>query len=82
MIVDIDIDKFSQAYLLKFKTEQFKDEKDCKMAIRIVTCLALDFDLDPELEPEDFQEIIDKTIELEKQEFTFDIGADGIEVDI
>ncbi len=82
MKVDVDIDKFTQAYVLKFNTEVFKTEHDLKMAITIITVFANDFDLDPELEPSDMQEIVDKTLELEKDIFVVDINEDGIEVDI
>lgn len=82
MKLDFDIDKFSGNYLLKFNVDQFKSDIDHKMAITIVTCVSLDYDLDPELEVEDMRDILDKTLELGKEEFTFEIGEDGIEVDI
>ncbi len=82
MIVDIDIDKFSQSYLLKFEVENFKTPEDYKMAVTTVTCFSNDYDLDPELDHEDMREIVEKTIELEKDSFTFEINDDGIEVDI
>lgn len=83
MLIDVDIDKFSGGYLLNFPIHQFKSENDCKMAIAIVTCFAYDHELDPELDVEDMQEIIDKTKELAKESFTFTISEDdGIEVDI
>jgi hypothetical protein len=82
MKVDVDIDKFTQAYVLKFNTEEFKSEHDLKMSITIITVFANDFDLDPELEPADMQEIVDKTLELDKTTFVVDINEDGIEVDI
>ncbi|MDD0853090.1 hypothetical protein HBN50_08280 [Halobacteriovorax sp. GB3] len=82
MLVDFDIDKFSGKYLIKFNLDQFKGEADYKMAITIVTCVSLDYDLDPEIEVGDIQDICDKTEELGKDVFTFEIGDDGIEVDI
>jgi hypothetical protein len=82
MLVDVDIDKFSKSYLLKFKVENFKSPDDYKMAVTIVTCFSNDYDLDPELDDNDMREIVEKTIELEKDLFTFDINDDGIEVDI
>jgi hypothetical protein len=82
MIVDVDIDKFSQSYLLKFEVENFKKTDDYKMAVATVTCFSNDYDLDPELNHEDMKEIVEKTIELEKEFFVFEISEDGIEVDI
>ncbi|WP_127716368.1 hypothetical protein [Halobacteriovorax sp. HLS] len=82
MLVDIDIDKFSMSYLLKYKVEDFQKPEDYKMAVTIVTCFSNDYDLDPELDNNDMREIVEKTIELEKDFFTFEINEDGIEVDI
>lgn len=82
MIVDIDIDKFSKSYLLNFEVKNFNSPDDYKMAVGIVTCFSNDYDLDPELNHEDMKEIVEKTIELEKEKFVFDINEDGIEVDI
>jgi len=82
MIVDIDIDKFSKSYLLNFEIKNFKSPDDYKMAVGIVTCFSNDYDLDPELDHEDMKEIVEKTVELEKEKFVFEINEDGIEVDI
>ena len=82
MLVDVDIDKFSKSYLLKFEVKNFKSPDDYKMAVTVVTCFSNDYDLDPELDDSDMKEIVEKTIELEKDLFTFDINEDGIEVDI
>ncbi|OUR94053.1 hypothetical protein A9Q84_18240 [Halobacteriovorax marinus] len=82
MIVDIDIDKFSKSYLLKFEVKNFNTPDDYKMAVTTVTCFSNDYDLDPELDHDDMREIVEKTIELEKEKFVFEISEDGIEVDI
>ncbi|ATH07839.1 hypothetical protein BIY24_07715 [Halobacteriovorax marinus] len=82
MKVDVDIDKFSQSYLLKFEVKNFKSPDDYKMAVTTVTCFSNDYDLDPELDHEDMREIVEKTIELEKDFFVFEINDEGIEVDI
>lgn len=82
MLVDIDIDKFSKGYRLKFPVEVFKSEDDFKMGITIITVFSLDFDLDPDLEVEDMKEILEKCQELQKPMFTVEIGDEGIEVDI
>ena len=40
-----------------------------------------DFSLDPDLDADDFTEIINKAKEGEHESFTFEISEDGIEVD-
>lgn len=82
MKVDIQIAKDCEQIDIKFFTEEFKTPRNYREAIHIVTCFSYEFDLDPELEDEDLEEIIEKTKELEKDEFTFNINEDGIEVDI
>lgn len=82
MLVDVDLDKFNGGYRVQFPLAQFKEDQDLKMAIVIIKCFAGDMELDPELDPEDMQDIIDKTEELGKNKFTVEIYEDGIEVDI
>ena len=82
MLIDVDVDRFEGGYKIQFPIAQFKERTDLKMAIVIITCFANDMDLDPELEPDDLQEIIDKVSELSKTKFTVEIYEDGIEVDI
>ena len=82
MLVDIDVDKFTKNYLVKFTLDQFKVDVDYKMALAIVKCIAADCDLEPELEPEDMKDIVQKTRELLKSSFTFEISEEDIEVDI
>lgn len=82
MLVDIDIDKFNNNYLVKFTLDQFTEEVDYRMALTIIKCVAADMELEPELEVEDMKDIAGKTRELIKNAFTFEIGQEGIEVDI
>ncbi len=82
MKVDIQIAKDCEQVDIKFFCDEFTTPRHYREAIHIVTCFSYEFDLDPELEAEDLEEIIEKTRELEKDEFTFNINEEGIEVDI
>jgi quinol monooxygenase YgiN len=82
MIIDVDIDKFSGGFKVQFPVNQFKVETDAKMAIAIIEAFANAMGLDPELESEDIQDIIDKVEELSKDKFTVEISEEEIEVDI
>ena len=82
MIIDVDIDKFSGGFKIQFPLAQFNSELELKMAVAIVESFANSMGLDPELEPQDVQEIINKVEELGKDKFTVEIGDEEIEVDI
>jgi hypothetical protein len=82
MIIDVDIDKFTGGFRVQFPLNQFNEEVDLKMAILLVGTFAHEMELDPELEPEDMKEIVEKTKELQKDRFTVEISEEGIEVDI
>jgi hypothetical protein len=82
MIIDVDIDKFTGGFRVAFPLNQFNEDVDLKMAILLINTFAHEMELDPELEPEDMKEIVDKTKELMKDRFTVEISEEGIEVDI
>ncbi len=82
MKIDVDIDKFTGGYKIIFPISEFKEKSDYKMGIQIIRCFSNDMELDPELEVEDMQDILDKTEELQKLFFTVEISEEGIEVDI
>lgn len=82
MLLDIEFNKDEETAELTFEVERFKDERDTKLAIAIVTTFCGDFALDPELEPEDFAEIIEQVKAKGKTQFTFLINEDGVEVDL
>jgi hypothetical protein len=78
----LDFTSSDSAYYLAFKIDDIKTDKHLQDIITAVCCFSMDFELDPELEVEDLQEIIDKTYELENDKFTICISEDGIEADI
>ncbi|EQC52333.1 hypothetical protein [Bacteriovorax sp. DB6_IX] len=82
MIIDVDIDKFTGGFKVQFPLNQFNDDSDLKMAILLINTFAHEMELDPELGPDDMEEIVEKTKELGKDRFTVEISEDDIEVDI
>ncbi|MCK5882389.1 MAG: hypothetical protein KAG61_01775 [Bacteriovoracaceae bacterium] len=82
MLVDIDFNKEEETAELTFQVESFKDERDAKLAIAIVTTFCGDFALDPELETEEFADILEQVKSKDKTKFTFLINEDGIEVEL
>jgi len=63
MKIDVDIDKFTGGYKIIFPISEFKEKSDYKMGIQIIRCFSNDMELDPELEVEDMQDILDKTVQ-------------------
>ena len=82
MIIDVDFNGSEQTTMVTFAIEQFKGDRDYHVASSIVQTFSADFDLDPELEKEDFVDIIEKAHSGEGNHFTFYISEEGIEVDI
>lgn len=80
MKLNIDFNAKEQMALLTFPVEEFTSEREFSVAISIISTFSADFDLDPELEKEDLQEIIERAISEDKDSFTFEICEDGIEV--
>ena len=62
--------------------EEIQSEKDFKQIIALISIIAADYDLDPELEIDDLQGIIDKVKTEAKNSYSFLISEEGIEVDI
>jgi hypothetical protein len=81
MNVDIQLNNKQQQYELTFNIDDISSSKDKTDICTIVACFAYDFELDPELEIDDIDEIINRALQEEKSKFTFEISEDnGIEV--
>ena len=81
MKVDITFDKENESAQVTFSIDQFISERRFNEARAIIQIFAGDFSLDPDLDADDFTEIINKAKEGEHESFTFEISEDGIEVD-
>ena len=71
-----------QSVEITFYTESFKGKGDYLTAMSIVQTFSADFSLDPEIEFEDMENIIKRTLELENDHFRFVINEDEIEVEL
>lgn len=81
MLLDIDFNKEDETAELTFEVARFKSEHDMKLAIAIITTFCADFALDPELDVEEFTDLLDQIESKGKTHFTFFINEDGIEVE-
>lgn len=81
MKIDVNFNRETESARVTFFNEEFIDDLAFNKARAIVQIFAGDFALDPDMEADDFVEIISKARELEHDRFTFDISEDGIEVD-
>lgn len=73
------IDQKSHDARLTFKFNDFKDLKDYQNALTLIFIVSGDYQLDPELELEDFQGIIESSKESGKEAITFFINEEGLE---
>ena len=78
MLVDIQIVPKTLEAILKFDIVNFSSDKSYKDAIAIITIVAADYSLDPELKVEDLQEIIAKAKGDTKNILVFSIFEDGV----
>ena len=81
MIVDITIDAKTTDAEIKFEFALIKDIKDTMDSVAIISMIAGDYSLDPELDLEDFKELVNKGLTGGNKYITFDINEDGIEAE-
>lgn len=82
MLVDIHDLSPEEGHSLKFQISKVKTLKELKTALSIIFIFSAEYEMDPELTPEDLEEIVEKTQELGKESFTVYIRPEDIEVDI
>ncbi len=82
MKIDVNFDQETQTALITFFVKEMKANKDFSICQSIVQTFSADFNLDPELEREDLDEIIKVANEKGSNSFIFMINEEGIEVDI
>ena len=81
MLVDISINPKDLSCDLTYSVEQFSAEYNYSEAIAILSMVAGDFNIDPELEPEEFKAFILKAKEESKLNLTFNIDEDGLDLE-
>ncbi len=81
MNTNITIDPKSFEASITFKFEDYKAPKDFKDSLAIISMIAGDYSLDPELELEDFQQLIDQGKEAGKTSISFSVSEEGLEAE-
>ncbi len=81
MLVDINIDPKTFDASVKFELENFSSSTSFKSSIAIITMIAGDYSLDPELEVEDLEEMVTMALKDSKTSLIFTISEDGIEAE-
>ena len=81
MNVDVKIDRKTLDAKVEFKFENISGLEDLMDSVAIISMIAGDFSLDPELELEDFQELVLNGKSAGNNSIIFDIGEDGIEAE-
>lgn len=76
------VDEKSLESFIEFQVSEFKSQKDFKDALALITMVAGDYELDPEVDEEVLTDLIEKTKEYTKESFIFSFHEEGIEVDI
>lgn len=79
---DISIDPKSMSAHLTFKIEDFNSEKDYKDALAILSMVAGDFHLDPEIEVEELKQFIEKAKNEAKMALKFVINEEELELEL
>jgi hypothetical protein len=82
MKLDFDFDPKTHTAHITYFLSELTGDHNIQLALNLLSCIAGDYDLDPELEPEEFLEIIQKVKTAGQTDFTIDIDEDGIEIDL
>ncbi|MCT4641794.1 MAG: hypothetical protein N4A33_05800 [Bacteriovoracaceae bacterium] len=78
MKCDITIDEKNLECNLTFNLGDFTDQKNYKDALTVVSMVSGDYHLDPEIELDDFIELVSKGKSDNKQVITFSINEEEI----
>lgn len=81
MIVDIDYINPDLVHI-SYTVEQFKEERDYAIALSIMANFCAEFEIEPEIGIEEFQQIIEQVKSKGKEIFTVVIEEDGIEISL
>lgn len=79
MLSEFNVDQKTHDCTLKFAYKSFQSQKDYVNALTLLFMVCGDYQLDPELELEDFQQIISASQESGKEHICFYIGEEGLE---
>lgn len=82
MKVDITIDEKSLSSIVSFDLADFSTPKSYKDTLAIIMMIAADYSLDPELELEDLENIVNSGKENNDKKVVFVINEDEIEAEL
>jgi hypothetical protein len=79
MLTEFKVDPKNQECTLTFQFSNFTSPASYQNALSLIFIVCADFQLDPELEMADFEEIIQASKESGKDAITFFISEEGLE---
>ena len=82
MKLEIDYKAAQELVELKFHCNQLTNKRDINVALSILQTFSADYDMDPEISPEDLQGFLKKADTDNKDTLIFEISEDGIELEL
>ena len=82
MKVDISINSEDFSTKLTLETAAFENDRSFSEAGAILTMIAGDYSLDPELETSELKSFVNKAIEDSKTKLVFTIDEDGLDLEL
>ena len=82
MICDIKINPKTFECTLEFELAHFNSDKEFKDSLAILTMLSGDYSLDPEIELDEFKDLINQGVSSKKSVIQFLIDEEGIEAEL
>lgn len=82
MKTDITVNPKTLAADIIFLVEDFKKEHDFKDALAILSMVAGDYHLDPEVEVDEFQGFVQKAKNEAKMALKFTVDEEGLELEL
>lgn len=82
MLTDISIEPKTFSATIRFEIANLIDDKAFKDSIAIISMIAGDYSLDPELEVSDLQDMAKMALDKDVKAIIFDINEDGIEAEL
>jgi len=82
MICDIKINPKTFECTLEFELNHFNSDKEFKDSLAILTMVSGDYSLDPEIELDEFKDLINQGVSSQKSIIQFLIDEEGIEAEL
>jgi hypothetical protein len=82
MICDIKINPKTLECTLEFELTHFISDKEFKDSLAILTMVSGDYSLDPEIELDEFKDLINQGVSSKKSIIQFLIDEEGIEAEL